>query len=62
MTNESPDLRVVPVNDRVNAHEIRPSAIGRIEMGQIGPVRVSAPGSDEDGLDGRVEGEVVFEA
>lgn len=31
-------------------------------MGQIGPVRVSAPGSDEDGLDGRVEGEVVFEA
>ena len=42
----------------MDAHKIRPAAVGAVEEGQLRAVRVRAPGADEDGLDVRLVGEV----
>lgn len=61
VADEGPDLGVVPVDDGVDADEIGPAVVGRVEMGQLGTVRVRPARAHEDGLDGRVEGEIGLE-
>lgn len=51
----------MPVYNRVYAHERRPASIRGIEVFQVRAVRVCPPRADEDGLDRRVVGEVIFE-
>lgn len=49
-----PNLSQVPVDDRVDAHEVRPAMIGAVKVRELGAVRVGAPGTDEDCLDFRM--------
>ena len=51
---ETPDLRQMPINDRVNAHKRGPIVVGRIEMCEMASMRVGAPSTDKDGADGGV--------
>ena len=41
---------VVPVYNRMNSHKSRPPRICRIEMCQLGAVRIRPPGAHKDGL------------
>ena len=61
MTDESPDLGIMPVNNGMDANEIGPSAVRRIEVGEVGAVGIRAAGSDKDSPDSGVQGEVVIE-
>ena len=45
----------------MDAHELRPAAVGGVEEGEVAAVRVCSPRADEDGFDFRVIGEVVGE-
>lgn len=44
-----PDLRVMPVDDRVHAHKGGPVAVGGVEVRQGGAMGVRPAGADEDG-------------
>ena len=46
----------------MHPHKLRPGSIRLVEEGQVGAMRVRAPGSDEDGADVRVVGEVGGES
>lgn len=61
MADETPDLRVVPVDDGMDAHEGRPAAVRRVEVLQALAVGVGAAGADEDGADAGFVGKVVGE-
>ena len=54
LADKRPDVRVMPVENRVDAHEVRPAGRGRIEVREFGPVWVRPPRPHEDGLDLRV--------
>ena len=59
-STHAPDLRIVPVNDRVDAHKGGPAAVRRVKVRQGGAVRVRPPGPDEDGLDARAIPEIYL--
>lgn len=52
----------MPVDDGVDTHQRRPSQIGRVEVGEVSGVGISAAGAHEDGLNGRAVGEVGVES
>ena len=60
-TEETPDLGEFPVDDGVDAHELRPAVVRGVEEGEVRTVRVGASGADEDGADVRAGTEVGFE-
>ena len=45
----SPDLRIMPVDQRVDAHELRPVGVGRAEVLEELAVRVGSSRAHEDG-------------
>lgn len=62
MANEGPNLRIMPINDGMDAHEIGPSAIGAVEMRELRSVRIRPARAHEDGLDAGISVQVVLEA
>lgn len=61
LLQETPYIRVMPVNHRMHSDECRPSVVGGIEMCEVRSVRVRPACSDEDGLYLRLVPEVCCE-
>lgn len=61
MANKTPNLGVVPVDDGMDPHKVRPAAVRGVEVLQALAVGVGAPGADEDGAHAGFVGEVVRE-
>lgn len=59
--DESPNFRIVPINDGMHAHEVRPATIRPVKMGQVGPVRVCSSCAHKYCLDAWVFVQIVFE-
>lgn len=62
MADKRPDLSIMPVDDRVNAHEIGPPVIRLVEMRQLLAVRISASCADEDSPNAGIQGQVALKA
>ena len=61
VSDKGPDISVVPIDDRMDAHKVGPAVIGWIEVSQLLTMRVSSPCTDKDSLDIGVHGQVVLE-
>ena len=59
VTNEGPNLRVMPIDNRMNTNKIRPTTICTIEMGQIGTMRIRTPRANENSLNRRIQLQVI---
>ena len=60
MTDERPNLSIMPINDGMHAHKIRPATIGAIEVRQLGTVGIGAARPDKDGLHPGIDKQIVF--
>lgn len=57
----SPNFPIVPIDNGMNPHEIRPPVVRPIEMRQKLAMRIRSPRADKYSLHGRVLGKVCFE-